>query len=186
MQCGEGAETEDVVLDPRKRRGCELWLCHCLAIGPVSRPRYVSLLTGRPHDLSHRVDSRHIAHGSSAIRHRLVRRTRLLLCPTDRSRSNICALLLQISILIVPVFWANAIAFSLTGFVLGPIYPSLIMVATDFLPGELHLGVISLMGSMGGAGAALWPLCVTPYSLQAWARTKLTRQYRRGLVRWGR
>lgn len=48
-----------------------------LAIGPVSRPRYVSLLIGRPHDLADRVDPRHIAHGSSAIRYRLVRTARL-------------------------------------------------------------------------------------------------------------
>jgi MFS family permease len=157
-----------------------------LGTGPVSGPRCIRLLKGRPYDLSNRVDTRHIAHGSSAIRYHLVRASRLPRRTTDRSCSNICALLLQISILLVPVFWANAIAFTLTGFFLGPIYPSLIMVATDFLPGELHLGVISLMGSMGGAGAALWPLCVPSYSAQACSRTKLIWQYRWGLIGWGR
>lgn len=51
----------------------------------------------------------------------------------------------------------NAVCFSLIGFFLGPIYPTALLIISETWDDELRGGVMGLMGSVGGAGAALGP-----------------------------
>ena len=61
---------------------------------------------------------------------------------------------------LVPSFYISAIAVSLQGFFLGPLFPVLIVVATKILPQSLHVSSIGFASAIGGAGAALLPFAV--------------------------
>jgi len=52
----------------------------------------------------------------------------------------------------------NAVCFALIGFALGPMYPIVMMVVVDVLPGELQGGAIGWIASLGQAGSAIMPL----------------------------
>ena len=52
----------------------------------------------------------------------------------------------------------NAVCFALIGFVLGPMYPIVMMVVIDVLPGNLQAGSIGWIASLGQGGSALMPL----------------------------
>ena len=60
--------------------------------------------------------------------------------------------------MLAPSLFLDAVAFSLVGVVIGPIYPAAIMVITEIIPLSLQPGTIGLMGAMGGAGSAMMPL----------------------------
>lgn len=64
----------------------------------------------------------------------------------------------MISVWLIANISLNAIAISLVGMFLGPIYPSAVMIISETLPLDLQLGVIALIGSVGGGGGAAMPL----------------------------
>ncbi|GKZ25514.1 hypothetical protein AbraIFM66951_001055 [Aspergillus brasiliensis] len=61
---------------------------------------------------------------------------------------------------LVPNFNVSAVAVSLQGFFLGPLFPVLIAVATKLLPRSLHVSSIGFASAIGGAGAALMPSAI--------------------------
>ncbi|CAK41780.1 uncharacterized protein An13g03890 [Aspergillus niger] len=61
---------------------------------------------------------------------------------------------------LVPNFNVSAVAVSLQGFFLGPLFPVLIAVATKLLPQSLHVSSIGFASAIGGAGAALMPSAI--------------------------
>jgi len=44
------------------------------------------------------------------------------------------------------------------GFMFGPLYPTGLMIISQAVDDELRVGAIGMMGSLGGIGAAFWPL----------------------------
>lgn len=56
---------------------------------------------------------------------------------------------------LVPQFVVSAVAVSLVGFFIGPIFPSTIIVVTKLLPSEMHVAAIGFSAAIGGGGAAL-------------------------------
>ncbi|CAN6639719.1 bypass of stop codon protein 6 [Trichomonascus vanleenenianus] len=58
---------------------------------------------------------------------------------------------------LVPEMIVTAVFVGLLGFVLGPLYPSMMTVAATKLPKRLHVAGLSLPSSFGGAGAGALP-----------------------------
>ncbi|KAL8710351.1 MAG: hypothetical protein Q9220_005121 [cf. Caloplaca sp. 1 TL-2023] len=56
---------------------------------------------------------------------------------------------------LVPQFIVSAVAVSLVGFFIGPIFPSTIIAVTKLLPPEMHVAAIGFSAAIGGGGAAL-------------------------------
>lgn len=52
----------------------------------------------------------------------------------------------------------NAICFAVIGFLSGPVYPVALMEIADVFDDDIRGGIMGLMGSAGGAGAAICPL----------------------------
>lgn len=67
------------------------------------------------------------------------------------------ALALEFAIWFADSVPGNAVCYAVIGFFLGPIYPVALMVISETWDDELRGGVMGLMGSVGGAGAALGP-----------------------------
>ncbi|KAJ6086716.1 hypothetical protein N7467_005630 [Penicillium canescens] len=61
---------------------------------------------------------------------------------------------------LVPNFFAGAIAVSLQGFFLGPLFPAVVVVTTKLLPKHLHVSAIGFCAAFGGGGAAVLPFIV--------------------------
>lgn len=57
----------------------------------------------------------------------------------------------------MPQFIVSAIAVALQGFFLGPLFPSVILVANKLLPRHQHVVVIGFAAAFGGCGAAVLP-----------------------------
>ncbi|KAH9870349.1 hypothetical protein IAQ61_005823 [Plenodomus lingam] len=61
---------------------------------------------------------------------------------------------------LVPHFLVSAIAVSLQGFLLGPLFPAAVVAATKLLPKHLHVSAIGFAAAFGGSGAAIFPFAV--------------------------
>jgi len=61
---------------------------------------------------------------------------------------------------LVPHFYASAVAVSLQGFFLGPLFPAAVVVTTKLLPKHLHVSSIGFAAAFGGGGAAALPFAV--------------------------
>lgn len=61
---------------------------------------------------------------------------------------------------LVPQFYASAVAVSLQGFFLGPLFPGAIVMVTKLLPQHLHVSSIGFAAAFGGSGAAILPFAV--------------------------
>lgn len=61
---------------------------------------------------------------------------------------------------LVPNFYAGAVAVSLQGFFLGPLFPAVVIVTTKLLPKHLHVSTIGFAAAFGGGGAAVLPFIV--------------------------
>lgn len=68
-----------------------------------------------------------------------------------------CATGLQLVFWLVPQFYVSAVAVSLQGFFLGPLFPSVVLVASQLLPKRQHVVVIGFAAAFGGCGAAVLP-----------------------------
>ncbi|KAL8372199.1 hypothetical protein RB595_001815 [Gaeumannomyces hyphopodioides] len=74
---------------------------------------------------------------------------------------------LQLVFWLVPQFYVSAVAVSLQGFIIGPMFPAAIAVATKLLPKHLHVSAIGFAAAVGGSGAA-----VVPFGVGAIAQAK--------------
>ncbi|KAH8731059.1 major facilitator superfamily domain-containing protein [Phaeosphaeriaceae sp. PMI808] len=67
---------------------------------------------------------------------------------------------LELIFWLVPQFYVSAVAVSLQGFFLGPLFPAAIVVATKLLPRHLHVSAIGFAAAFGGSGGAILPFAV--------------------------
>ncbi len=66
----------------------------------------------------------------------------------------------QLLLWFVPQFYASAVAVSMEGFFLGPLFPAAIVATTKLLPRHLHVSAIGFAAAFGGCGAAVFPFAV--------------------------
>ncbi|KAI9713476.1 MAG: hypothetical protein M1820_000858 [Bogoriella megaspora] len=66
----------------------------------------------------------------------------------------------QLLFWLVPQFYVSAVAVSLQGFFLGPLFPASVIAATKLLPKHLHVSAIGFSAAFGGGGAAIFPFIV--------------------------
>lgn len=64
---------------------------------------------------------------------------------------------LELIFWLVPQFLVSAVAVALQGFFLGPLFPSVVLVANKLLPKRYHVRVIGFAAAFGGCGAAVLP-----------------------------
>jgi fucose permease len=67
---------------------------------------------------------------------------------------------LELIFWLVPQFYVSAVAVSLQGFFLGPLFPAAVVAATKLLPRHLHVSAIGFAAAFGGSGAAVFPFVV--------------------------
>ncbi|KAG9075068.1 hypothetical protein FS749_013306, partial [Ceratobasidium sp. UAMH 11750] len=67
------------------------------------------------------------------------------------------ALLMTVLVWKVPSFVGNAFCTAIVGFVLGPIFPTSLSLATKLLPTEIHMTALATMSSFASIGSALYP-----------------------------
>jgi MFS family permease len=115
-------------------------------------------LTDRHDSVAYRAHPREQLFGLSVFDLSLVSRLSPPPVPADTLHSSAIALALEIVIWFTHSLVGNGICFSFVGFFLGPVYPIALMVISEVLDDDLRGGVMALMGSMGGAGAAAVPL----------------------------
>ncbi|KAI9694211.1 MAG: hypothetical protein M1822_003483 [Bathelium mastoideum] len=70
------------------------------------------------------------------------------------------AMALQLLFWLVPQFYVSAVAVSLQGFFLGPMFPAAVVAATKLLPRHLHVSAVGFASAFGGGGAAVFPFAV--------------------------
>ncbi|KAG8686048.1 hypothetical protein FRC09_014382, partial [Ceratobasidium sp. 395] len=66
------------------------------------------------------------------------------------------ALLMTVLVWKVPSFVGNAFCTAIIGFVLGPIFPTSLSLATKLLPAEIHMTALATMSSFASIGSALY------------------------------
>lgn len=66
----------------------------------------------------------------------------------------------QLLFWLVPQFQVSAVAVSLGGFFLGPLFPAAVVVATNLLPAHLHVSAIGFAVAISGGGAAIFPFAI--------------------------
>ena len=67
---------------------------------------------------------------------------------------------LELIFWLVPQFYVSAVAVAFQGFLMGPLFPAAIVVATKLLPRHLHVSAIGFAAAFGGSGAAIFPFAV--------------------------
>lgn len=67
---------------------------------------------------------------------------------------------LELLFWLVPQFIVSAVAVSLQGFFLGPLFPAVVVAATKSLPKHLHVSAVGFAAAFGGGGAAILPFAV--------------------------
>ncbi|KAJ5953559.1 hypothetical protein N7454_000455 [Penicillium verhagenii] len=72
----------------------------------------------------------------------------------------LCSIAFGLVLWLVPQFYASAVAVSLQGFFLGPLFPGAIIMMTKLLPQHLHVSSIGFAAAFGGSGAAVLPFAV--------------------------
>lgn len=68
---------------------------------------------------------------------------------------TLCALGLELVFWLVPQIIVSAVAISLLGFFIGPLFPTGVIMATKLLPPDLHVAAIGFSAAFGGIGAAV-------------------------------
>lgn len=89
----------------------------------------------------------------------------IAVCPVAKSpRPNQiylpAAMGLELLFWLVPQFIVSAVAVSLQGFFLGPLFPAVVVAATKSLPKHLHVSAVGFAAAFGGGGAAILPFAV--------------------------
>nr|XP_019008732.1 uncharacterized protein I206_06414 [Kwoniella pini CBS 10737]OCF47513.1 hypothetical protein I206_06414 [Kwoniella pini CBS 10737] len=93
---------------------------------------------------------------------------RIVLIPVTKKLGNYLSIYIYSALVLVLsiIIWfthtivGNAICFSIIGVFLGPMYPIVMNVVVDILPGELQGGTIGWIASLGQAGSAIMPFMV--------------------------
>lgn len=67
---------------------------------------------------------------------------------------------LQVLFWLVPSFIASSIAIAFVGFLLGPLFPAVVVAVTKLLPPHLHVATIGFAAAFGGSGACVLPFAV--------------------------
>ena len=70
------------------------------------------------------------------------------------------AMALQLVFWLVPQFYVSAVAVSLQGFFLGPMFPAAVVATTKLLPRHLHVSGIGFAAALGGSGGAIFPFVI--------------------------
>jgi len=70
------------------------------------------------------------------------------------------AVILELVFWLVPSLITSAIAVALLGMVMGPMFPTAIVLVTKLLPRSLHVGTIGFGTAFGGSGGAVFPFLV--------------------------
>ncbi|KAF2716024.1 MFS general substrate transporter [Polychaeton citri CBS 116435] len=70
------------------------------------------------------------------------------------------AMALELVFWLVPQFYVSAVAVSLQGFFLGPLFPAAVVATTKLLPKHLHVSGIGFAAAFGGSGGAIFPYAV--------------------------
>ncbi|KAL7424380.1 hypothetical protein Q5752_000062 [Cryptotrichosporon argae] len=70
---------------------------------------------------------------------------------------SLIAIALEIVIWLTHSIVGNAVAFAFIGVVLGPMYPIVMMIVVNIIPGELQSGTIGWIASLGQVGSAIMP-----------------------------
>lgn len=70
------------------------------------------------------------------------------------------AAVLQLLFTLVELPAVSAVIITLIGFVLGPMFPSGVVMITRLLPPDLHVGAVSFVASVGEVGGALLPFAL--------------------------
>ncbi|KAL4782724.1 major facilitator superfamily domain-containing protein [Aspergillus varians] len=69
----------------------------------------------------------------------------------------VLSIALELVFWLVPQFVVSAVAVSLIGFCIGPLFPAAVTVAAKLLPKHLHTPSIGLVSAFGGSGGAILP-----------------------------
>lgn len=67
---------------------------------------------------------------------------------------------LQILFWLVPSFVASSVAIAFVGFLLGPLFPAVVVAITKLLPPHLHVPTIGFTAAVGACGACILPFTV--------------------------
>ncbi len=70
------------------------------------------------------------------------------------------AVVLELIFWLVPSLVASAVAVAFLGLVMGPMFPTAIVLVTKLLPKSLHVGTIGFGTAFGGSGGAIFPFMV--------------------------
>ena len=70
------------------------------------------------------------------------------------------AVILELLFWLVPSLIASAVAVAMLGLVMGPMFPTAIVLVTKLLPRSLHVGTIGFGTAFGGSGGAIFPFIV--------------------------
>jgi fucose permease len=72
----------------------------------------------------------------------------------------VCAIGLEILFAIWTSPIVSVVVMALLGFVMGPLFPSAVVVLTRLLPRELHIAAVSFVASLGQIGGAFLPFAI--------------------------
>ncbi|KAK2616621.1 hypothetical protein QQS21_000444 [Conoideocrella luteorostrata] len=67
---------------------------------------------------------------------------------------------LELLFWLVPQFVVSAVAVSLLGFFLGPLFPGAVMVTAKLLPKRIHVSAIGFAMALGGTGGTVFPFII--------------------------
>jgi fucose permease len=67
---------------------------------------------------------------------------------------------LELIFWLVPNLYVSAVAVAFLGLVMGPMFPTSIVLVTKLLPKDLHVGTIGFATALGGSGGAVFPFIV--------------------------
>jgi fucose permease len=70
------------------------------------------------------------------------------------------AIVLELIFWLVPSLVVSAVAVAFLGMVMGPMFPTAIVLVTKLLPRSLHVGTIGFGTAFGGSGGAIFPFIV--------------------------
>lgn len=86
---------------------------------------------------------------------------------TERFGERICiaaylviSVALQLVFWLVPQFVVSAIAASLVGFFIGPMFPGAINLTAKLLPKHIHVSAMGFAMAMGGTGGTVFPFAI--------------------------
>lgn len=69
----------------------------------------------------------------------------------------LAAAILQVLFTLVEIPAVSAVIITIIGFILGPMFPSGVVMVTRLLPSHLHVGAVSFTAAIGEVGGALLP-----------------------------